>query len=1681
MAEEELPPIELGDRIMILGGPHDSTKGRVYYLDEELISILTDGASNRLIQIPILNGDFSEEQGVESIFPISKRASDAFVVQIDAQKGGTADSFSADGEPGIQYFIEDVNPGEDTLTLRDTTGDVRTYEMNGIGIPRDAPFAVLRPRPPPSDEEEGAAVPEEEVYPDEFGDLEEPDEDLPVMGLLEIPESQQIFSDTVQRNDMIKDFIVNLPEAFQKSAKQHALIRSLVEQCILLRNELVLYNSAGDPYGRAPTSYQTVVDILDHGDIPLSRPVLDAKRALYIDRTVEGPNPSEVPGVNVELHYQDLEYLSAEDYLKSQLAGGAEVAPSPDMLPYWFLGWETFFKRFMRSWASQGAPGEAVSFRGDKEFLRAPAPKYDEDGKEMEAEVDALAFSETAKPSKFAALKTSAGEEGAAVPENAGANQPEEGLEPRPAPAEDEEGPQEPTEEQLNQAVAENRKKAKKTIQVLTADSIGKARISLLKGLGPRYTRLKAKDPLRKIETGDEAVIQSHLIFPLSMERDLGPTRSGRLSKDMMYSHSNPRSMIEVLDEVGGVPDTATAGGILSIGIGGNTTGMIPIDEWLKAQPIHVGGLGDAMLELKSLGLSQKELTSDQQNILIDKIKQYHALLKEAIRDEREFAKKELADLKVENTTFLQGEALEDLMATLAEEPLLSEAVDLLRRKLPAYRENDIALFAGCAAQMADLLLVALAAQPGPLARERNRLVRDRFLDALRKALAKAQKEDGAGDAPVPIACAHVQSLTAIRKIKDADDRMQAMAKFLANYKKEVRDNWVKCAVSTDKSDHNLLCYHEVLLLREYLFPLEKDTIHKELLLTFSGGVFQGRYICKNCGQFISDLEFDQSLEFDEEGRPLAKAVPIQDISEKEEAALESLISGNAEEDAKLNLTSEREILIYSTAQEIFSRVGIYCDTDSFKQIIQRVSNDIQRQPTRKEYATRAKRRGGASLDYDVFLNRILVASVAAHCLIEIQAKVPDFVVRYRLPGCRAGFTGYPIGREDDRTGLEYMACVIASIKRSAAPWSLTGFLAVSSEKKREEMILLYMDNVIKEAVKTASVQQLFIEKRQYIERLFGKGAALGDKVQESVGAGFRPVPYVVSAEEAAENAVVPAAANPEELVRGWLQSGHRLARKHGKFIRGSPFSETTCCFTPIVEPRGFWSKGDLGLPALPAKRPPRGQSSTQTIATFTPRRLVKLLADPPEELFYRVFLRVCFDGPRKGLPHEPGYDKKCPHCGLQLSDNPFLIAPSPPLSSDKTVAKEMMKDWQKEMDGLILKGKGDLDAQRIVVNKQTFEDVLDATHLAYRIEKKDPPEILSSMELLSELARMDPEPFEGWRVLMAETVVRCSRLPAEGADELTVAEAYGALSNKFMEVLSDIQRRIGPEPAAAFKKLFSQTPTQVVETVRTYFLVPFQRLLVGFKPDSFFVQSSYKLPAPTKKDVETFMALHLAYLGTAKKSVKGYVTLKLRQARLQLGRVLPIIQKEIRANLVPGGATGLPYLVGTLILGILGEFINPNVVPDGPMPPGYDGTVDPNARVPLGLLDLCLKRLAAEGLSYTEDEIQAILARRAEMEKELMIKRFSLPPQEKKDAMRMKRLGLLADLAAGARNVITLNEETYERDRGQRAAMGLQDFRFDPDTARAIMALEYNNSYGGGGMGAEAGYDNAQMAADDY
>jgi hypothetical protein len=260
-------------------------------------------------------------------------------------------------------------------------------------------------------------------------------------------------------------------------------------------------------------------------------------------------------------------------------------------------------------------------------------------------------------------------------------------------------------------------------------------------------------------------------------------------------------------------------------------------------------------------------------------------------------------------------------------------------------------------------------------------------------------------------------------------------------------------------------------------------------------------------------LDYDTSIEYSDDGTPISgRAVLEEEPTIKD--TLDQILgedTGAAPED-EIVFKSESQRIIFAAAKKLFDTVGIYAKTDTLKRVLMRVEAEMLKQPSAADYKQLTK--GKRAMDYQIFINRIMVAALAANCLIEIQTNIPGFIVHYKLAGCRAGFSGFPLGDEKDRTGLDYIVCAVGSIRDDVVPWNLTGYQQETSEKRRLDAIQTTTTRVLEGVLLSAAVQQQMSKKREYLKAIYGS-VTHSEQLPEKIPDGFRPVPYAITKETA--------------------------------------------------------------------------------------------------------------------------------------------------------------------------------------------------------------------------------------------------------------------------------------------------------------------------------------------------------------------------------------------------------------------------------------------------------------------------------------------------------------------------------------------------------------------------------------
>lgn len=1633
---EEAPSLGLGDRIQIESKKLGRVIGKIYYIDESLLRILPDGVSNRLYDFPITAEGIDPELGVTEILTEPAHVP-SFIEQNRLRVGAKIDTFKDDGEFNASYRVDAVDTEADSIIVIDEEGNRETIEFGFTGIPRDLPFEVLRvvpeeeePEPAPEDDETtdvaaAATATDEEDEEEILGVIE-----VPILAeVSEIPSSERIYPETVQKNDFLVDLLTLLDTSSQKNIKILKTLRSFVEVTNAMVRQVVNYAQDGTPVGGKPSSITQLLDLLNTGKVPLSRPVLDAIRVLYVDHTSEyrsrlaaGVPASEDP---YRSETYDVNYLSDSIRNLEAAATAAGATPASDVgLPRFYNELNDVVQAVQRPWRDDGASEPKFEAKVDTDIFRGQAPSDD-------AEIPGL----------------------------------------------------NPTFDEKKPVIGE--------ADILNGQKVN---YSLLRALGPTVRKSKTGRYVLALPA-DKASIISYLLFPIAVSNVLGAIRTGILSKDIGRASMPPMGMKEIIETVGEASEIPSANTILNVGVHGNTLGNIEISDYLqevlKLVENQFIGMDDFRTMLTDLGLDGYELTSETAEVLQHRVLEDIARIRSTVATMREnAAQQEEAVPPV--SSFLDESSAQKMKEQLGTEPILVETLKALPEATPLLGGVDLAILAFLLSTKQDLTIATLGGQESLIRRERIRAQADTYLKTVHEALLLRKRKENAGVPPVPNKCPHVEALTSIRKVKDDTERTALLAKLLQKFQGERDENYVDCIVC----EKHLVCMHEILQIQMYYRPKEQEVLQKELFLNMSGGVFNGKYICRNCGQAISELQFDNSLEFGDDGTPLIGRGTLVDQDEADEENEELELGAPIPGTDTITFDNEAKNVCYSVAKELFSRLGITPELSDYRNVVEAAYLRLQTLDSKEDYtrkqAIAAKKGLKGIVDYDTYVKGSTVTSVAALILLDVQTHIPDYAIRYTLPGCEAGFTGFPLqngGETKNMTGINYVSCAVGSVIKNQEPWNKTGFQKIRSDGDRQKTIAKFMEAIINRILATEPTwQNKIAAKLHYLRETFGAEAAEG-RPHDKIPFGFLPRQEnslaLVKGENKEEPIVVPEAANPRDkvalrkLAAAWIREAHKHALRTAQLIKGNPFAETSCCFGPIVQPSSYWREQKISIPLAP-RLPPISPlfRNPFLFVHFKPKSIAELPVDAPLNLAFRIFLKVCYKPPRMGYAHELGYNGVCDNCGLKLPAK--YLYPDYSLQTSKKASEPIIDTSQ-----LIT----DLQAQGVNVTPEFFQEVLDVSHRNYLIPPLEPKTVTPANELIKRLGNLEPAPLLGWRDTLTELIGRLTAL-AKDADQAEIAIAYGPLSDSVGEADDFIRRRFGNSGAAAvLSDWLSKDPFTLKEIILSYLIVPFQRLLGKFETTALKVpaelyaigeQHSIDLNDVLKRHVET-NAKFASSFGEG-----GIARAKILYFLEQIQGYLKFAE-EMQPNRVPGGTIGVKYVRNALFLGPLAELLDFNRTP-----PGSGGEVAATSLVDKSGTNLVMfltaifKQYGGESLSYSPEEIRLRIAKAKEKEKMNIIDDLDkLDEDAKRVELVNKVLGLGRWAIGGSKLIYAYNADQYEREREDRIRRGGTDLPYLEGTAAPgnNMVFEMDGVLPGQQdfYEAQGGYDVGQEANDDF
>ena len=1009
-----------------------------------------------------------------------------------------------------------------------------------------------------------------------------------------------------------------------------------------------------------------------------------------------------------------------------------------------------------------------------------------------------------------------------------------------------------------------------------------------------------------------------------------------------------------------------------------------------------------------------------------------------------------------------------DFFNIILNEPMLRSELEEYKRVNPSLATSDIGQVSHLMKHVSNYFQVAAGNNKVLVGTAFLQAGLTEYLKQLKIANLIRYNQTHAGDRPKKNMCKHVADLVSVRKIHDDGERFRELTQFVKRYQGVRSSNWTDCRTCKE----HLICIHERLQLQAYLNPKEKETIEKQIILTCSGGQFQGKYICRNCGQTLRELDFDNNLEFDDNGKPKSGRAVLVDEDGVLEEKLDLMVSVPIEPSQKKEMElNEEEVKCYHVIRELSERVGVQLDNDGYRTVIDDVMRFMNQLSTREEYGVKKK------IAYEVFVVRFLITACAAFLLVEIQTKIPAYLIRYTLMGCNnPGFEGYPLEREKkNMQGVEYMACAISSIMRRESPWGNTGFQSEPDDIKRMKGIVAYMDNILTASEHNAVIQGRLSLKRRYLLEVFGKAVdEQGGYSKESIPSAFLPEQIILLPEEAAKEViqkeVMEAMGNSgrASLMKLWIRQAHLVAKTSAKLVKGSPLSETTCCTAPISEPGIFW-KEQGSFPEMNPRQLLPNQQGSFMLTFFQPRDSGLGVVEPNKDLYYRLFLKCCFTGPRVGHLHEPGLTHRCIWCGFQFPGHP----------------KVMDTDTE---------GKGALS--EVNTTTEEFNRLLDSIHEVNRVEPVKKMNVSSLNDLMEQFGAVSPAPFPDWKDVIAHTTEEFMKLPHDaGRDDIASAAARISMMSGEAE-----ERIFQRTTMVAFRTLIQEQITELswndfFNVLQNYFIVPIQRFLAEFNPKGFAITFEMKKELSEThaiKDLQPILDRELEFLyqksGERKSAKLEFARTKLAYCLKQWSALLPY-KNKIRPIVVPGKEKALFYIQKAMFYGPLASLLDSGEVVASAKKERKSAMAavsDPSAMFILQVITSFLMKYGTEKLSYDEKEIKNMIAIRDEKERVNVVAEFNMLSDEERAVELMnKRLGLGKWAVGGTKLIYAYDKDYYDQERQKRLAAGIIDFSGSGNGELVVPeGRELDDvglrEYGDDEYEQEGGYDNNQHGDDD-
>lgn len=986
--------------------------------------------------------------------------------------------------------------------------------------------------------------------------------------------------------------------------------------------------------------------------------------------------------------------------------------------------------------------------------------------------------------------------------------------------------------------------------------------------------------------------------------------------------------------------------------------------------------------------------------------------------------------------------------------------------------------------------------------------------------------------------CEHVEKLEAIRNMSDVLNRSRLLRDFVEAYQGGRSGDWVTCRVCSQEC----VCYHEIMELEALAQPARMETMSRELLVRYGGDRFEGKIICRNCGQALTDIDYDEHTEFDDDGRPITQRSVLTE--EQMADSPESMIKKATAALAMPTLTFKTAGLEYlhQILQRMTERGGFALPDDTVRLIVNYANQYVQaKTPPQAVYeagrrkalasaATRISTKGGVvalpePLTYEAYLDDLRVTSLAALTVVALQTAVPPIVVNPATPICKYTAEGWPLNPAAEPNAepgtLHYMACTTALIARDEVPWK---HMKWSGEGKPESRIKKAVAGI------AGALTQMLVpdakgntlpftsELRTMLTEVQSNTAMAKERalisVRDQLPVGFRPEPFPPKIERpGVERDPVPpveaalaAGASVAEMVPAIATASRQQAiaivgELHDaaqKFVDGmtvgKPVSVTdsVCCPVPLAaaDREAALLGGAENPRLLEARALVRGGIPTAVnagthyweIPMVPPQPEVKQAVD--EGVYFKLFLKYCYVGAQPGAVHEFSAGNICRQCGLALGKPLDLI------------------DFSTEGAGILAAQQGPL---KVEVTQSAFDALSDAVRRRKIFESRPAATLIPwrvGLEALVKAcgARADIPDGEGPKACGAAIQAVLDAVAGHEMDAMSEADlaALWAPVTAHMDSLErEVGAAIGPilpgssgsgrakarsdEAKKALKQLVALTEDPFVESagaLQEYWCAKTQAASSGFAVVNVRGSRWMKISEKHNERLNKILESNAKWYGGEFNPATAPV---LGAVATVLGPLLRVWKRDVRPASMEGTAwtkAEASMVLRCLVLHVWRDA----VTTDSWM---YAGITTPAARISVAAAIADWTRAlmfhAAQQFSrYEREKVLKILQQRAEMERTSVVEEFSsLKDDDLRAAEYIKKQLRIGRWGLAAKGFRDYDADLFDAEIEQRRRMGIVEAPVDP-VLLAGAAPVANDNFGLGGLDAapEDGY-NMNQAAD--